>query len=168
MKRNKLLSMLLVFVMGVSLCACGGSETEKETKLDESTNEVETETEAKIEVEEEIEAEDSGFEPSEPTKKEENKHEPKIDIDTENLEQYYDTTKFVGTPSLAYGIYYNMGDSAFFEVYTLEGKGYSSFEIEVNDKLTDSLKYYCISTDNNTPDDPYDDLLAFIFEKQVE
>lgn len=153
---KKKIVLFLATLMCVSLCACSGSESTS------GDNNSETKTEQ------------NGVTPSQPieeTEETENKKETLIvdDIDRDNLQQYYDTTKFSGNPTLCYGIYYIFNGKASFELYDLSRKGIGSIEIEPIEELLDSHKYFCIMTDNdNTPDNISDDTLAYIFTTPIE
>ena len=88
----------------------------------------------------------------------------------EEMKQYYDTTKFVGTPRIVILEAELVTDSM--DVITLsplssEHDGICA-HIPNNHTLKSWTRYYCIITDNNTPDDKMDDELAYIFTTPVQ
>lgn len=81
-------------------------------------------------------------------------------IDTENLQNYYDATQYVGTPRLVD-----------FIAFQAEGNGKTIIKIDSNysptiaydDRLENMKEYQCIIVDNNTPEDESDDIVVYIF-----
>ena len=146
---KKIICLLLVAMMCISLCACGGSES---ASGDNKEN---------------------GFSPSQVTEKgetEENNTETTEEIDVENLEKYYDTSKFVGTPRLVVMQAELVTENK--EVITIsplssQHDGVCA-HIPNDNTLKSWAKYNCIITDNNTPDDKTDDELAYIFTTPIE
>lgn len=140
---KKRIVVFLATLMCISLCACGGTEsTSGENKED-------------------------GFTPTVTTEKEEKDTE--VIIDENNLEQYYDTTQFVGTPRIEDMQMLWKEDKETVEI----GKKNADLEwevfcvIEKPNSLTGmgSMHVDCIFVDNNTPDDTSDDVIAYIFMK---
>lgn len=170
--------LILATLMCVSLCACGGAESTSanntDTKTEESTSASSTETQAL----------DSGFVPvatEKPTETEGNEQTIEEAIDESNLEKYYDVTEFIGTPRLeTVTIPRPVGKDKEKETLTVIYSKYviiepgnewdvrNEYEIVKNDAIKVACSYYAILTDNNTPDDYSDDLLAYIFTTPVE
>jgi predicted small lipoprotein YifL len=92
------------------------------------------------------------------------------DMTVEEMKEYYDTAKFVGTPRLVILQAELVTDTR--DVITLSTLSSSHDGICVhipNDHTLQSWgKYYCIVTDNNTPSDTTDDELAYIFTTPIE
>lgn len=146
---KKKLLVTLAAIMCISLCACGGTETTSGNNKEE------------------------GFTPSQATEKEEteeNDTETLVEIDVENLEKYYDTSKFVGTPRLVVMQAELVTENK--EVITISPLSSTHdgvcAHIPNDNTLKSWAKYNCIITDNNTPDDRTDDELAYIFTTPVE
>lgn len=147
---KKVMLGLVMVVMLMSMVGCG--ETKKEGFVPEQVTESEVVTDNAKENIEEV-------------------------IDTENLQKYYDTEKFLGTPYLV------LCDSCggpekgtldltgFTEVFNVELQDYErdsvTFIIEKTDTLEYFKKYYVIGCDNNTPDDLSDDVIAYIFTTPI-
>ena len=92
------------------------------------------------------------------------------DMTIEEMKQYYDVTKFAGTPRLVILQAELVTDSK--EVITLSplSSSHDGISIDIpNDHTLQSWgKYYCILTCNNTEDDFSDDELAYIFTTPIE
>lgn len=88
----------------------------------------------------------------------------------EEMKQYYDTTKFIGTPRLVILEAELVSNSK--DVVTLAPLSSNHDGICVHIPNDNTLKswtrYYCIITDNNTSDDKMDDELAYIFTTPIE
>ena len=146
---KKKLVLVLATLMCISLCACGGNES---TSGDNKEN---------------------GFTPSQVTEKdetEENDTETMEEIDVENLQKYYDTSKFVGTPRLVVlqaELVTPSRETITISPLSSEHDGVC-VHIPNDNTLKSWGKYNCIITDNNTPDDKSDDELAYIFTTPIE
>ena len=140
---KKKLVLILATLMCISLCACGGTESTSGNNTDTSTKK-----------------EESGFTPNQVT---ETEKEELLEIDENNLEQYYDTTQFVGTPTLVYCLAQRNQVENIIVIGRMGDDGnYYEYTIEYNDKIK-SRGYDMIFVDNNTPNDYSDDLIAYIF-----
>ena len=141
---KKRLVMILALGMCMFLCACGGSEsTSGDNKED-------------------------GFTPSKPTETTEQEETQNETVDTSNMtveemQTYYDTTTFVGTPRIETLQAYVMGDKVL-----LENDNFAITIQDTSKSLKDWKWYECIICDNNTPDDLEDDVVAYIFTTPVE
>ena len=153
---KKKIVFVLATLMCVSLCACGGTEP---TNSNNSTEE----------------NQENGFTPVSETEVETeiNKmfSENKEEIDTENLEKYYDTEQFVGKPTLEniYMAYEHDNDTVLLRRKVSVGID-MDFSKEYFVEKPSSLKGASgtrsvkgIIVDNNTPDDYEDDQIAYIF-----
>lgn len=144
---KKKLLVTLAAIMCISLCACGGTETTSGNNKEE------------------------GFTPSQVTEKEEteeNDTETLIEIDVENLEQYYDVTKFVGTPSYNECKIKVWDELGVVQINRMAENGVFPITIEDNGQLENGKTYGCIICDNDTPEDLSDDVVAYIFTIPVE
>ena len=133
---KKLLALLIAIIMCFSLVACGSSS---ESGVEPSTKEDTTETtnESKDEVKE---------------------------IDMNNLEQYYDVSKFPGTPRAYTGkVVYHSESKNETHIANAENSANDYFVCEYMKELSMDEEYTCIAVDNNTPDNADDDLLAYVF-----
>lgn len=156
--------MILGLVMVVMMLGCVGCGKEEAKNAKEIA---------------EIVSENEGFVPEqvveEPVITEEVAQDIEEVIDENNLEKYYDVTEFIGTPRLET---VKVAAYSTEEVYTIvwTGKPISAdedipggkFEITNNGTLKLATHYKAILTDNNTPDDYSDDLLAYVFTTPVE
>ncbi len=142
---KKKLALLLATLMCISLCACGGTESTSANNKKE----------------------ESGFTPVITT--EEEKTEEIVDeIDKDNLEKYYDTTQFVGTPRIEDMQISWKEDKKTVEIgkknkETLEWEVFCVIEKPKSLTGMGSKHVDCIFVDNNTPDDKSDDVIAYIF-----
>lgn len=141
---KKLIALLIVAVMSFSLVACSGGSSEN--GVEPSTKEETTET-----------TENSN------ESKEEAKEEVK-EIDMNNLEQYYDVSKFPGTPRAYTGkVVYHSESKNETHIANAENSANDYFVCEYMKELSMDEEYTCIAVDNNTPDNADDDLLAYVF-----
>lgn len=165
--------MILGFAMVVMVLGCVGCGKEEVKNVEEI---VEITSDSKNE----------GFVPEqvteeEPVITEEVAQDIKEVIDENNLEKYYDVTEFVGAPRLeTVTIPRPIGKDKEKETLTVIYSKYviiepgnewdvrNEYEIVKNDAIEVARSYYAILTDNNTPDDYSDDLLAYIFTTPIE
>ncbi len=162
--------MILGLVMVVMMLGCVGCGKEEAKNAKEIA---------------EIASENEGFVPEqvveEPVITEEVAQDIEEVIDENNLEKYYDVTEFIGTPRLeTVTIPRPVGKDKEKETLTVIYSKYviiepgnewdvrNEYEIVKNDAIKVACSYYAILTDNNTPDDYSDDLLAYIFTTPVE
>lgn len=162
---KKRIVVFLASLMCISLCACGGTES---TGGDNATTQTE----------------ESGFTPNQPTEKEEIVEEVTLDIDEENLGQYYDTTQYVGTAYLVKGYVWNSDKEENVTTIKIEGYGVvldeetgeflrevnegGFLEIAYTEELMEHKYYYTIITDNNTHERFQDDQIAYVFTTPID
>lgn len=157
---KKKLVLVLATLMCISLCACGGSDTTNGDNKENVTTNQETDKD--------------GFTPNQATETEETKKETvDFNMTVEEMQKYYDTEKFIGTPRLA--LMQSMPDTSSNTVMLHErnekGQDMCINYIEMtgtkedwyNEDRTGYKKVTCIVCDNNTPDDYEDDVVAYIF-----
>ena len=163
--------MILGFAMVVMMLGCVGCGKEEVKNVEEIV---------------EITSENEGFVPEivteeEPVITEEVAQDIEEVIDESNLEKYYDVTEFIGTPRLETAtIPRPVGKDKEKETLTVIYSKYviiepgnewdvrNEYEIVKNDAIKVACSYYAILTDNNTPNDYSDDLLAYIFTTPIE
>ena len=161
---KKMILGLVMVVMMLGCVGCGKEEAKNAKEIVEITSDSKNE----------------GFVPEQVTEEEsviteEVAQDIEEIIDENNLEKYYDVTEFIGTPRLET---VKVAAYSTEEVYTIvwTGKPISAdedipggkFEIANNGTLKLATHYKAILTDNNTPDDYSDDLLAYVFTTPVE
>lgn len=159
--------MILGFAMAVMMLGCVGCGKEEAKNAKEIA---------------EIASENEGFVPEqvveEPVITEEVAQDIEEVIDENNLEKYYDVTKYVGTPYLTVcevsggekpGTINLIGSA---EIYGADIEEYHKtsviFTIEKTDSLEYWKKYNVIACDNNTTNDTSDDVIAYVFTTPVE
>lgn len=153
---KKKLVLIFATLMCVSLCACGGSESTSGNNNSETKQESSTESNANgdISPEQVVDAEISIMGTVD-------------EIDYENLQKYYDTTKFIGEPrALKARLEYTHSGDTMRVDYTMDDMETKlTWELEKPANLVGSLQasVTCIVCDNNTPDDYEDDTIAYIF-----
>lgn len=109
-----------------------------------------------------------GFEPEqviESTEVNDETTEETEDVATEDLTKYYDVEKYVGTPTLVKLCFGGSKENGYY-FYDRNSSQGIKFDVEINNQI-DKLKlwkeYECIVCDNNTPNDVFDDALAYVF-----
>ena len=133
----KLLALFLATRMCISLVACSGGNSENGVEPSSKEETTETTNESKEEVKE---------------------------IDMNNLEQYYDVSKFPGTPRAYTGkVVYHSESKNETHIANAENSANDYFVCEYMKELSMDEEYTCIAVDNNTPDNADDDLLAYVF-----
>ncbi len=139
---RKVMLGLVMVMMLMSLVGCG--ETKKEGFTPNQVTETPSGTEEVLddEIKEEID-----------------------DVANGDLKKYYDVEKYVGTPTIVKLCFGGSKENGYY-FYDRNSSQGIKFDVEINDE-TNNLKlwkeYECIVCDNNTPNDVFDDVLAYVF-----
>lgn len=144
---KKILVFILATLMCISLCACGGNESASGDNKDGITPNQPTETTEQKDTE---------------TQQEE---KSPSDMTVEEMKNYYDPEKFLGTPRLVNAELYDAPNEVI-KVIDRTVAEYMEYEIAVPEgaKASDFYGMFdVIICDNNTPDDYTDDVVAYIF-----
>ena len=140
----------LMLVMGLSLVGCGSTESKNDVVNGGGVAiEKPVETETEVETEEEVVV--------------------SLEMSVEEMKEYYNDNQFVGTPRvevLTYEcgcIYYYSNDNVYINQWDPGANiDWDTFPLKSGDKI------YGIVVDNGTPDDVYDDELAYYFTTPIE
>lgn len=84
------------------------------------------------------------------------------------LQQYYDTSQYAGTPSYEKCLVTFQVDGKTGEKKARILRGSDYIEIAYTENLKSEQYYNCIICDNNTPDNPSDDVVAYVFDTTDE
>jgi predicted small lipoprotein YifL len=145
MKMKKVILMILGVMMIMSLVGCGKDKGYTPEQIipteNVSTNETE---ESNTEIVEEI--------------------------DVDNLQKYYDTEHYIGTPRLSKVDFCgNYGDGTICATENVsEGEFKAVFRVKNTQNIPNGTKLWCIICDNGTIDDVTDDTLAYIFTTPIK
>jgi hypothetical protein len=115
---------------------------------------------------------EEGFAPEQVVENEVVTNDVKEDVEEiaiDDLTQYYDTEKYVGTPySTVLEIYGPTSRGLEVLQYSADGTRLWEYYIEPNEALQMWKHYNAILCDNNTPDDLTDDVVVYIFTTPIE
>ena len=147
---KKKLVLVLATLMCISLCACGGNESTNGNNNSETKQE------------------ENGFTPNQPTEKEEETTTAPDNMTIEEMQQYYDVEKYLGTPRL------EVLSTSFFiaeknpETISLVDDHGAQYKIAFTEELKPNVDYKVILCDNDTPKDVNDDVIVYIFTTPIE
>ena len=103
-----------------------------------------------------------GFVPEQVTESEVMTDDVKENIANGDLTKYYDTEKFLGSPTVVTLTVAKVEDNVA-TLFASVGDGFYSIKIENTKNFKFKEQYKCIVCDNETPNNYLDDVIAYIF-----
>lgn len=111
-----------------------------------------------------------GFTPSKPSTEtvvETEKEEINLEMTVEEMKEYYNDNEFVGAPKIEVVQVGYISESD--GIMNLQGQSTrNNYRIDYTSSLGRGLKYNAIVVDNGTPEDTFDDVIAYVFTTPIE